>query len=216
MDQFDPNILVLNATNRLWERHGSDPTNPFDPCGTDEQKASALHRVASDMVARNQHHSCGCPSSLQNDIGRTTDLFMACLCMSGGKLLTHYHTDSMHAFERMAGIWPVSLNQLSAYASNAAEFDVDPEAFWQKTKKTMPTEHLGRLEEHLQMASSASVFQNCGICQEETCKDQWVFTLPACGHVFHSREADCLGTDTVMSWLKANNTCPNCKAPIEL
>jgi len=104
---------------------------------------------------------------------------------------------------------------------NRAEFDSatetdihrrnDPYFFNEESEAEQPTENLDLLED--KVSTKACV---CAICMEDIGSSQRVFEIPSCGHMFHSTPGDCLGQDTIKTWLKTHDSCPVCKTTVEI
>jgi len=57
---------------------------------------------------------------------------------------------------------------------------------------------------------------DCAICMESISPGDRVFEIPSCGHCFHSTPGDCLGQDTIKTWLKTHDSCPVCKTRVKI
>jgi len=51
----------------------------------------------------------------------------------------------------------------------------------------------------------------CALCKDDI-QSSHVYKLP-CGHVYHYRDKDCLGT-TIREWFKEHKLCPTCRYEI--
>jgi hypothetical protein len=94
-----------------------------------------------------------------------------------------------------------------------------PQAYCEKNRVYTPTPNLQCLRATRPQNSELQENESCAICQNDISKSHWVYKLPACGHMFHSRGRDCLGTDhssgyTVRNWLQTSKHCPVCRAEV--
>ena len=86
----------------------------------------------------------------------------------------------------------------------------DPEAFHMTDKLRIPTSNLNNLKAI--PTKEKGIY--CALCQEEMESTHNCYTLTPCGHKFHSDSNQCLGNDSIITWLSSNKTCPICKAEI--
>ena len=97
--------------------------------------------------------------------------------------------------------------------SRTQSFDANPEDFFQEDKVLVPMRNLSALE-----AVDIKEDEDCSICQltVHAAEGQRAYILPSCGHAFHADAEKCLGEGSILTWLRDNNTCPNCKVVVEV
>jgi hypothetical protein len=96
-----------------------------------------------------------------------------------------------------------------------------PQAYCANNRVHIPTPNLQCLTAIRPQNSELQEHESCAICQNDISKSHWVYKLPVCGHMFHSRGLDCLGTDnsagyTVRNWLQTSKYCPVCRAEVSI
>ena len=98
------------------------------------------------------------------------------------------------------------LEQLEYLQANLHSVRTDLDTYCDDHKVDVPMPGL-----ELLAAVPATATTTCSICAETISVGTDLLRLPVCGHEFHAHEADCLGTGTVLNWLRTSKYCPNCR-----
>jgi len=80
-------------------------------------------------------------------------------------------------------------------------------AFGVDTSQIEATENLDALLPNIMKENE----KDCSLCCEPINIGDSVYTLTPCEHSFHSNASQCLGCETILSWLNKHNTCPVCR-----
>jgi len=110
------------------------------------------------------------------------------------------------------GRWP-TYDQWSAFLDRFLAFERDPVQFHQDDRMHTPVRGLDRLPVTAYASRGPADELQCAMCFDDLVPGQSVVVLPACGHTFHARGTDCIGT-TVLEWFMKEHTCPTCRQEV--
>lgn len=166
-------------------------------------KSSSTGRFprVDEFVENATNTGCRCLSNFENKYD-----IMKHFIINLGRIPTCVEVELCFIFNRDYGDFPTE-DDLTELMMRAMRMN-NMEEFHQDDKVTVPTENLDKLKPVT--SEQADVF--CTLCQDEIKQGTERYILTPCGHEFHS--ADCLGDDSIVTWLSKNKTCPVCKAEI--
>jgi hypothetical protein len=222
-DDDDPEELCCDTSSDDDE---ADSSCEQDPC------FAFLHSVGANVTrARFKHLErfrtafAGKPDATLREICMAMLQNLECVCLDEEPSLLHTWVDATvhaivsagsdkcevivatRAFFTLERRWP-TLAELQEYAGRQRMQSGDPDRFYREERFAVPTPHLDRL-----VSTPAQQQSDCAICGHLVEVGANCFLL-ACGHQFHA--VDCLGEDSIRTWLNMNRRCPVCRVEVAL
>lgn len=204
----------------------ADPSCERDPC------YSFLHALDANVSpARFKHLErfrtafAGRPDGTMREVCMFMLENLECVCLDEEPSMLHTWVDATEhailsagsdkcevivatrAFFMIERRWP-TLPELQEYAGRQRMQSGDPDRFYREERFAVPTPHLERLA-----ASVAQQNSDCSICGSLVEAGSTCYVL-SCGHQFHA--VDCLGEETIRTWLSVNRRCPVCRVEVSL
>ena len=172
----------------------------------EERKDGSLP-TAND-IARHLVSNKPCPCLLTLEMSRASRAILHAVLefrTSSCDIVQLIYTYDMHE-----GRLP-TIGELEDLAANEAHMLNDTDDYCLNKKHALPTSNLHKL-----LPQKLTADSDCSICCSEIRhKTQLAYALPSCTHVFHASPNDCLGEEaSILRWLEANRTCPNCKTEV--
>lgn len=155
---------------------------------------------------------CDCTLEFNEELIKQMYLFYI---INHGKIPTCQMIEISYEFYNLHQRYPF-IDEINQVIRRMIQFTASPSDFHSQDKVEIGVSNLENIKYCEMKQNQISLDTGCSLCQEDIKDGQKYVKLSPCGHIFHYDEKECLDEASIITWLRKNKKCPNCKTEVEI